>query len=209
MLDPNADNDPRLQRALEHLQSVLIPGEALDAWAVQRRLFALRHRRALVAATSGRLIVIARRLLGGFDVTDLRWQDLESVSLSVGVFGADLRVRSGGGADLASDRALGSCQLDLLGLRKEQAQAVYRICQAQDQAWREKRRVRELEELRARSGGLQLPISAVAGVNNPAESSGVVPEALRRLQEARQMLDARLITDAEYEAIKARIVAQG
>jgi hypothetical protein len=30
---------------------------------------------------------------------------------------------------------------------------------------------------------------------------------VRRLQEARQMLEARLITDAEYEAIKARIVS--
>ena len=42
----------------------------------------------------------------------------------------------------------------VFGLNPEQAQAVYRICQAQDQAWREKRRVREMEELRARSGGV-------------------------------------------------------
>jgi hypothetical protein len=34
------------------------------------------------------------------------------------------------------------------GLRKAETQAVYRICQAQ--AWRERRRLRELEELRAK-----------------------------------------------------------
>ena len=32
-------------------------------------------------------------------------------------------------------------------------------------------------------------------------------DATRRLQEAKRLLDARLITDAEYEAIKARIVS--
>jgi hypothetical protein len=32
-------------------------------------------------------------------------------------------------------------------------------------------------------------------------------DAVRRLQEAKQLLDARLITDAEYEAIKAKIVS--
>jgi hypothetical protein len=32
-------------------------------------------------------------------------------------------------------------------------------------------------------------------------------DAVRRLQEAKQLLDARLITDAEYEAIKAKIIS--
>jgi hypothetical protein len=32
-------------------------------------------------------------------------------------------------------------------------------------------------------------------------------DAVRRLQEAKQLLEAKLITDAEYEAIKAKIVS--
>jgi hypothetical protein len=32
-------------------------------------------------------------------------------------------------------------------------------------------------------------------------------DAVRRLQEAKQLLDARLISDAEYEAIKAKIIS--
>jgi hypothetical protein len=191
--------EPGLQRPLEYLRSVLIPSENLEAWAVQHRLFALSHRRVLVAATSGRLIMLNRHLISGFDVTDIRWQDLEEVTLRVGIFAADLAIRAGRAADLASQGAGGSRQLDFVGLRKEQAQAVYRICQAQDQAWREKRRVRELEELRARSGGIQ-----VSSAPAPAASAGG-SDAVRRLQEAKQMLDARLITDAEYEAIKAKI----
>jgi hypothetical protein len=192
--------EPGLQRPLEYLRSILIPAETLEAWAIQHRLFALAHRRILVAATSGRLIMLTRHLIGGFDVTDIRWQDLEEVTLRVGIFAADLAVRAGKAADLASQGASGSRQLDFSGLRKEQAQAVYRICQAQDQAWREKRRVRELEELRARSGGIQVSSGPV-----PAGAAAGGSDAIRRLQEAKQMLEAKLITDAEYEAIKAKI----
>jgi hypothetical protein len=186
---------------LAQLRSVLIAGETLEAWVIQRRVYALTHRRVLIAATSGRLIVLARRLLGGFEVTSVRWQDLEEVTLRVGMLAAELSVRAGKATDLASMGAAGAQRVEFQGLRKEQAQAVYRICQAQDQAWREKRRVRELEELRARSGGIQVmsaPASAAAGFEG---------DAVRRLQEAKQLLDARLITDSEYEAIKAKIVS--
>jgi hypothetical protein len=186
---------------LADLRSVLIPGETLEAWAIQRRVFALTHRRLLMAATSGRLVILARRLLGGFDVSTIRWQDLEEVTLHVGVISADLALGAGKATDLASLGTQGSQRVEFVGLRKEQAQAVYRICQAQDQAWREKRRVRELEELRARSGGIQV-LSAAAAPSGGAES-----DAVRRLREAKQLLDAKLITDSEYEAIKAKIVS--
>jgi hypothetical protein len=192
-----------LAKPLEYLRSVLIPSETLEAWAIQRRIFSLSHRRLLIAATSGRLIQLTRKLLGGFDVSDIRWQDLEEVTLRVGMLGADLLVRAGRATDLASQGSQGSQRLEFQGLRKEQAQAVYRICQAQDQAWREKRRVRELEELRARSGGIQ--VSGAGGYAPPGMAGQ--PDAVRRLQEAKQMLDGKLITDAEYEAIKAKIVS--
>src|SRR6202042_3685402 len=196
-------SEPGLERPLEHLRSILIPSETLEAWAIQRRIFALTHRRLLIAATSGRLILLTRKLVGGFDVSNIRWQDLEEVTLRVGVFGADLLVRAGKATDFASQGSQSSQRIAFEGLRKEQAQAVYRICQAQDQAWREKRRVRELEELRARSGGIQ--VSGAGGYAPPGMTGQ--PDAVRRLQEAKQMLDGKLITDAEYEAIKAKIVS--
>ena len=56
-----------------------------------------------------------------------------------------------------------------------------------------------LVQLRARSGGIQVSPASV-GVGAAGER-----DAVRRLQEAKQMLDERLITDAEYEAIKAKI----
>ena len=199
MSDAMSAAEPELAQVMAQVRSVLIPGEQLEAYALQRRLFALTHRRLVLAATSGRLIVLTRQLLGGFRVTTIRWQDLEEVTLDVGMLSAELAVRAGRAADLASLAHSGAQQVTFSGLRKEQAQALYRICQAQDQAWREKRRVRELEELRARAGGIQVssgPVAAQAGA-----------DAVRRLQEAKQLLDAKLITDAEYEALKAKILS--
>lgn len=202
MSDAFQADENGLEKPLGDLRSVLIAGESIEAWAVQRRIFAVAHRRVLVAATSGRLVIITRPLLGGFELVSVRWQDLEEVTLRVGVIGADLGIRAGKATDLASLSVQGAQRVELKGLRKDQAQAVYRICQTQDQAWREKRRVRELEELRARSGGIQVMGSPLGGA---AAAAG--DDALRRLQEAKRLLDARLITDAEYEAIKAKIVS--
>src|SRR5256884_5252843 len=176
MRDATAWDGDGVEKPLAELRSVLIPGETLEAWAIQRRIFALSHRRVLIAATSGRLVVLVRRLIAGFDVSTIRWQDLEEVTLRVGVIGADLALRAGKATDLASLGAQGSQRVEFQGLRKEQAQAVYRICQAQDQAWREKRRIRELEELRARSGGIQVMSGAAAA--GPPRQQDTDPRAL-------------------------------
>jgi len=200
MSDAAARDEDRVARPLAELRSVLIPGETIEAWAIQIRPVALLHRRLLVAATSGRLIVLSRKLLGGFDVATIRWQDLEEVQLRVSMLSADLALRASKATDLASLGTPGSQRVEFRGLRKQQAQAVYRICQSQDQAWREKRRVRELEELRARAGGIQVTAALPQGAAGESD-------AVRRLQEARELLEAKLITDAEYEAIKAKIVS--
>jgi hypothetical protein len=204
MLDSNTElNEPGLEKALADLHSILITGESVEAWATQRRLFALTRRRTLIAATSGRLIWLVRHLVSGFDVVNLRWQDLSEVNLRVGIFSAELVIRADMATDLAINAQPGSRVININGLRKEQAQAVYRICQAQDQAWREKRRIRELEEMRARSGGMQI------GPGASSAAAAGSSDSVRRLQEAKQMLDSRLITDSEYESIKARILAGG
>ena len=63
--------------------------------------------------------------------------------------------------------------------------------------------MRDLDELRAKSGGILLGQAAAApSAGGDAERS---PSA--RLERARDMLQKGLITDAEFEQIKAKIVA--
>jgi Short C-terminal domain len=195
---------PAIAPGLEAIHSLLIPGERLESHAIQRRLFALMHRRLVVGATSGRLIAVQRGLISGFTTQDIRWQDLRDAQLQVGVFGATLTVSADAGNDLAGAEGTPRA-LRFRGLRKEQAQEVYRACQAQEQAWREKRRVRELEELRAKSGGVHLG-GGMAGMSAGGEDAARSPQA--RLQRAKEMLEQGLLTDAEFEQVKARILGE-
>jgi len=209
MSDPatSSGQEPDLESAFSTLRGLLTSGETLEAWAVQHRLYALTHRRACIAATSGRFISLNRRLLGGYDSADIRWQDLKETRISAGILAADLTLI----AQTSSDLNIGSevnRVWTFAGLRKDQAQAMYRICQQHDQVWREKRRIRELEELRAKSGGVQIGGQAGDGQTySGANPAGAESEPARRLRQAREMLEAKLISDSEFESIKAKIVS--
>ena len=204
-----AGENASIQAALATLRGLLTDGETLEAWAVQHRLYALTHRRTMIAATSGRFIALTRRLLGGYDSEDIRWQDLKETRIRAGILAADLTVVAQSNADLNIAAAVNRIWT-FNGLRKDQAQAMYRICQQHDQVWREKRRIRELEEMRAKSGGVQLGSSGElygAAQSTASGSAAAESEPARRLRQAREMLDAKLITDSEFEAIKAKIVS--
>ena len=205
MADPAAGAaDSGLGAALATLQGLLTSGETLEAWAAQRRIYALTHRRICIAATSGRFISLQRRLIGGYDSADIRWQDLKEARISAGIIAADLTLVAQSSADLNIGAEVNRI-LSFEGLNKNQAQAMYRICQQHDQVWREKRRVRELEELRAKSGGVQIS-GGQAGYSG-TDDAGAESEPTRRLRQAREMLDAKLISDSEFESIKAKIVS--
>jgi hypothetical protein len=202
--------EPGLDAALATLKGLLTSGETLEAWAVQHRLYALTHRRACIAATSGRFISLNRRLLGGYESADIRWQDLKETRISAGILAADLTLVAQSSSDLNIGSEVNRVWT-FAGLVKDQAQAMYRICQQHDQVWREKRRIRELEELRAKSGGVQIGAGSGAypgpGAYAGPEPAGAESEPARRLRQAREMLDAKLISDSEFESIKAKIVS--
>jgi hypothetical protein len=185
--------EPRLLEALAKIKSLLVPDEQIVAWAVQRRVFALLARREIAVATTGRFILYRRNLLPGARVSDVRWQDLKDAHIQEGVFGSTVTIGSASHTHAVP------------GLRKDEAQALYRQCQEQEQAWREKNRLRGLEEARARSGGIQLGAGVATGMSAPAADGP--RETASRLKQAKTMFDQGLISDAEYEALKAKILA--
>jgi Bacterial PH domain len=202
---PGAD-DPSLSGAVASMRGLLTAGESLEAFAAQHRLFALTHRRVCIAATSGRFISLQRRVLGGYESADIRWQDLKETRISAGILSAELTLVAQTSSDLNMASEINRIWT-FAGLCKDQAQAMYRICQQHDQVWREKRRVRELEELRAKSGGVQIGSQGGYGGDAASASAGGESEPTRRLRQAREMLEAKLISDSEFESIKAKIVA--
>ncbi len=203
---------PEPPRALSELKTLLIEGEEVRAYALQHRLYALIHRRHIAAATTGRFIYLSRPLIGGYDPVDVRWQDLKEAKLTVGLFTATITLTYSANH---SDTASGEGEVKVLragGLTIEAAQGLYRACQTQEQAWREKRRIRSMEEMRAASGAVQMAtvypqadLMKHIDASEPVGSS--VESPVERLKRAKDMLDQGLLTDAEYEAIKARIVS--
>src|SRR3989442_10454900 len=121
-LRDGGEESGRLRAALADLRGLLVQGESLEAYAVQRRMFALGHRRLIVGATTGRLILLQRGLIGGFVPQDVRWQGQRDARLTVGGVCADLLVAAAQGGGLAVARQ-GDPVLAVTGLRTGHAAA--------------------------------------------------------------------------------------
>ncbi|HET9160422.1 MAG TPA: SHOCT domain-containing protein [Caulobacteraceae bacterium] len=210
MSDAGKAPDQGASGARGQLQSLLVPGEAVVAFAMEHRLYALLHSRHVAAATSGRVIYFKRPLLGGFDPLSIRMQDIKEAAIKVGMFTATVTITySANMSDTAVDEGE-TMVLTIASLKKEPAAELYRVCQEQDQAWREKRRVRSMEEMRARSGGVQIAAGIMPGaaaVPPQPALPGAETGPSQRLAHAKDLLDQHLITDAEYQEIKAKIIA--
>lgn len=191
--------DDVVAASLERVRALCIQGEDVRYIAVQRKpIFTISP--DSIAATTRRLIYIQAGMLGKASVHDWIWRDIADVSISEGIVAAKVIVRVVGLAPFFVDY-----------IPKECARALYRIAQEQEDLAREERRIREMEESRARAGGVNI----VNGFGQPAHTNSITGgsgatandpvEALKRL---RAMREEGLISDSEYEAKRADIVAR-
>jgi len=75
--------------ALQLVASLLVPGESVSAYAVERRI-----PYACASAHGGGgpqrpLMVLERHVFGGYTLHDIRWQDMKQAQLGAGPFAAD------------------------------------------------------------------------------------------------------------------------
>jgi hypothetical protein len=185
--DPDQDQDT-LARVVDGVQSILTPNEEILYIALQNKM-SLSLKKDSVVATNNRFIIYRPDILGRVRFSDYLWEDVKDVKIHEGMLTADVNV------ELVDGR-----QEALGGLDKTQVRRLYAICQQKEQEWREKRRIRDMEEARARSGGVHLG----AGFTPPNQASD---DPVEKLAKAKAMLDQGLITEAEYEGLKAKIIA--
>jgi hypothetical protein len=172
-----------IQRVAAEVTKILTPHEEILYIAQQNRL-ALSVAPDAAVATNNRLILYNAQVLGRVSFSDLQWQDVKNISINQGMLSTELFVTSVDGGE----SKLGE-------LDKEQAKRLYGVCQQMEQEWREKRRVRTMEEERARAGGVQ--------ISSPGPTQ---EDPVARLARAKQMLDQGLISEIEYDAVKAQIL---
>ena len=185
--DPSQETDA-LQKVAADVSKILTPNEEILYIALQN-ITALSIRKDSVVATTNRVICYKPAVLGRVVFEDFLWQDVKETKISQGFLSTDFSYET-----VKGQRGV------LGGLDKDQAKRLYGICQQMEQEWREKRRVRDMEEARARAGGVYVAPSQTPSA--PAE------DPVAKLAKAKQMLDQGLISEAEYESVKAKILAQ-
>lgn len=190
----------RAEKALSRVGNTLMDGETLIADALQKRVFALVSRRVVLAITSSRFITIKRGLLGGFTMQDVQWKDLRDVFMEENVLpslcGSNIAFRH-------SSRNVGAVVVN--GLDSDVTSTIYTKAQFEEQAWEEKRRVRDMEEVRAAGGGVTVN-TGHAGPSEPAKRRAGNP-VLDEIIKAKELLDMGAISDAEFQEMKSKVLA--
>jgi hypothetical protein len=192
--DPQQEN-LALQKIAAEVAAILTPNEEI-IYIVLQNPTAITVKKDAVVVTSNRIILYKPGVLGRISFVDFQWRDVVSVKMNQGMLSTEITVENTSG------------QAQRVGnLEKGQAKRLYGIAQQFEQEWRERRRVREMEENRARSGGVflgSMPFSAGPAVPTPAEPA---EDPVQRMAKAKAMWDQGLITETEYQALKAKILS--
>ena len=187
----DADQDrSAVAKVAEGVRSILTANEEI-LYVVLQNATALSTAKDSVVVTNNRLIFYRPSVLGRVDFADFFWEDVKNVSMKEGMLSAEVDVElTDGRVERGSN------------LAKSQVRRLYAIAQQKEQEWREKRRIRDLEEARARSGGIHMPMPSM-----PSASAAPAEDPVQKLAKAKAMLDQGLISEAEYETLKAKIIA--
>jgi hypothetical protein len=192
-VEPSQDADA-LQKVARDVSKILTANEEILYIATQN-VTAMSIKKDSVVVTSNRIIGFSPGVLGRVSFHDYQWQDVLDVSMKQGFLSTEIVIETASGKH------------EVGAIDKEQAKRLYGIAQQMEQEWREKRRIREMEQDRAKSGGIYMGQPGTAP--GPAADAGVPREdAMTKLARAKAMLDQNLISETEYEALKAKVLAE-
>ena len=188
------DQDPEsVARIYEKLSQLLTKGEEPLYIAVQKPIVPDLTPEIMVM-TNRRLMHYQPDLFGRAKFIDYIWRDMRTVEMEENVWRATITIEIINGDKIRVDN-----------LVKEQARRLYSIAQQMEENVREELRLREMEEKRAAAGGVIL-----GGLGSYSSGSSAVPseEPVQALSKLKQLMEAGLITPAEYEAKKKEILSR-
>jgi hypothetical protein len=175
---------------VRNIETILTPTEKVLVACEQTKPIAIK--RDAVVLTERRFILYRPKLLGRMDFQDAQWKDLIDVHLSQNMFGSTISFRIEGNRVMAVD-----------WLAKKDAMKVYSIAQEKEEIVREERRQRQMQEDRARSGGIDLNIGT-PGSTGSTEVSSVAD----RLIQLTKLYEAGAITPSEFESKRAELISK-
>lgn len=189
----NENQDPVLvKQVLDETNQILTSGENVIYIAVQKKPIA-NFSPDSVVLTNKRFIIWKPKLFGmKKSFSDYIWRDLQDVHLKEDIMGSTLTMRT-----------INDLQFSVNYLPKQQARKLYSMAQEMEMKVREERRVRELEDKRASSGGVFMQ-SAPQQPSQEVESS----DPMKSLATLKEMFEGGLITEGEFNSKKAEILSR-
>lgn len=190
------DQDPeQVAKVYEKLSQLLTRGEEPLYIAVQKPV-TLDLTPEIIVLTNRRFMHYLPDLFGRAKFTDYIWRDMRSVELEENVWRATITFRTADGETIRVDNLI-----------KEQARRVYSIAQQMEENVREELRLREMEEKRAESGGVFLHGTSGLG-SSMSSTAAPSEEPLQALSKLKQLMEAGLISNEEFETKKKEILAR-
>ena len=202
------NQNERVKKANSKLLDYLIEGESIIVKGLDTRPFALFKRRQIFAVTNSRIIRLERGLLGGFEMLDYQWKDLKDAQISENIFPSIT------GSTLTFIFQVNSEEPIEVYPEIEVASKAYRHSQQEEQAWEEKRRIRDMEEKRAKSGGVFIgqgsnPIQSNNSINdNQDKQQKRKVDIADELFKLKKLLDEGVLSDAEFQEMKSKILSR-
>ena len=197
------DSKQRSRKAMEKLDGTLMKDENILHKGIDKRPFALFSRRSVFAVTNSRITNLQRGLIGGYKMRDYQWKDLEDTKISENVLPEIC------GSTLTFTFSQFPSIMVYPDLKT--ASDIYKVAQLQEQAWEEKRRIREMEETRAQAGGISIgntatpsPTGSTSNNDKSMSTSDIADELLK----IKELLDKGILSDAEFQEMKSKILSR-
>lgn len=190
--------ETRAEKASKIITTTLMADETIVTQGIQHRIFSLLSRRATLAITNSRIIIVRRGLFGGFKMSDIQWKDLKDARMEQNVLDSIC------GSNLSFQHFnVGAGWMNVNGVNSDVAATIYSRAQSEEQQWEEKRRVRAMEEVRAAAGG----VTVHTGQSHGTAAAPAGNRMLAEITEAKKLMDAGVISDAEFQEMKSKILA--
>ncbi len=150
----------------------------------------------VVLTTENRILFLRRHWFGGVACQDIQWQDVNNVHVRQRIFSSNFTCHLEDGGKIVM-----GC------LHRKQAAGLYRVCQQREQDWRERCRIRAMEEDYAKSGGFRMEMPSMSSQSLPAPNGPPTTANPRiQLDELKQLFEEGYLDEAEYQAKRAEII---
>ncbi|XAM00459.1 PH domain-containing protein [Phycisphaeraceae bacterium D3-23] len=176
----------------DEVSEILTTNETIMYIAIQTKPIAVKA--DAVVATTKRLIFYRPKVVGRVSFEDFLWRELSDAHITAGVIASTFTCKHVNGSVIKMDY-----------LDKKSGRKLYRLAQEQEEIAFETRREMVLEEKRAGAGnfGYAAPPPQQAPAVPSAAGGGSIADKLKQIKE---LLDAGLISQEDYEAKKASLI---